>query len=639
VNRLASELSPYLLQHASNPVDWHPWGEEAFARARLEDRPVFLSIGYATCHWCHVMAHESFEDPAVAAQLNARFVPVKVDREERPDVDRLYMLYVQATTGAGGWPMSVWLTPDLEPFFGGTYFPPDNRGGRPGFAALLGEIARAWRDDRRGVADAARRAAAHLRQLAASPAPSAGGVPGTDVLDRAVAELAASFDRQRGGFGRAPKFPRASELLFLLQEHRRTGSEAPLEMAVRTLRAIASGGIRDHIGGGFHRYAVDPDWRLPHFEKMLYDQAQLVIALLDAADASSDEALAEIAGETLDYVLRDMTGPDGEFYSAEDADSVPPAGAMPAERRASEGAFYLWSAEEVDALLGDRAPLVSEHFGIERQGNAPIDPHGEFAGRNLLHVAMPAEALAARHRLPLGQVRRLLAGAKAAMLAARAARPRPLRDDKVLAAWNGLMIAAFARGARQLGRAAYLDAACRAARFAKARLWNPEARTLFRRWRAGAVSVEGFAEDYACLVWGLIELYEAGGGPEWLDWALDLQHRQDDLFWDRSSGGWFATSGRDRSLIVRMKDGHDGAEPSATSVGVRNLLALAGAQGERRREADIALVFRGSAARLAEAGRSVPMLLAALSEWHGRRRRHVVRAGARRPQGGGRAGI
>ena len=616
MNRLASEHSPYLLQHAANPVDWYPWGEEAFSRARREGLPVFLSVGYATCHWCHVMAHESFEDPGIAALLNAEFVPVKVDREERPDVDRLYMLYIQATTGSGGWPMSVWLTPRLEPFFGGTYFPPDDRYGRPGFKAVLREISRAWREDRAGVSDAAARAAGHLGRLASAARRVARDVPGTEVLDHAVGELHAVFDRHHGGFGGAPKFPRPSDLLFLLQEFRRTGSAAARGMVLETLRAMARGGIRDHVGGGFHRYAVDAGWRVPHFEKMLYNQAQLVLAYLDAADTFSDASLAVTAKETLEYVLRDVTGPEGEFYSAEDADSFPAAQDGAAGRTAAEGAFYVWDAAEVAALLGDESFLVAEHFGIAPSGNAPVDPHGEFSGKNLLYVATPIADLAAARGLALADVDDAVGRATAALRASRSRRPRPLLDDKVLTAWNGLMIAAFAQGARGLRSDAYLRAAQRAAAFARERVWDPESRSLFRRFRRGSVGVEGFAEDYASLIWGLTALYQADGDAAWLDWALALQQRQDELFWDGTSGGWFATADQGPHLLVRVKDDYDGAEPSATSIGARNLLALAGLTGERLPISDVDLIFRGAADALSSEGRRVPLLLAALSVRH-----------------------
>src|SRR6266571_7784064 len=361
-NRLAREKSPYLLQHAHNPVDWYPWGEEAFAKARRENKPIFLSIGYSTCHWCHVMAHESFENDDVAAVLNASFVPIKLDREQRPDVDRVYMTFVQATTGSGGWPMSVWLTPDLKPFYGGTYFPPSSRWGRPGFVDILKEIARVWHGERAKVVQSADALTSQLKNLERSQ--TVPRVPEPDALTKTVVQFRDAFDARAGGFGGEPKFPRPSELLFLFREHARTGDTEAREMALRTLRAMALGGMRDHIGGGFHRYSVDAAWRVPHFEKMLYDQAQLVLAFVEAAQVSGDPFYLEIAEETLQYVRREMTDPGGGFYSAEDADSVPPEDAGSPAAHKKEGAFYLWRAGELDALLEADAAVVKLRFGV-----------------------------------------------------------------------------------------------------------------------------------------------------------------------------------------------------------------------------------------------------------------------------------
>jgi uncharacterized protein YyaL (SSP411 family) len=482
MNRLARERSPYLLQHAHNPVDWYPWADEAFAKARSEDKPIFLSIGYSTCHWCHVMEHESFESDTIARVLNEEFVAIKVDREERPDVDRVYMTFVQATTGSGGWPMSVWLTPDLKPFYGGTYFPPSSKWGRPGFVDILQEIGRVWRTERGRVVESAEALTVRLRSMEQS-APSA-DVPTAAALDRTVQQFRDAFDPRNGGFGDAPKFPRPSELLFLLREHARVGAPQSAEMVLRTLRAMALGGMRDHIGGGFHRYSVDGGWRVPHFEKMLYDQAQLVIAFVEAAQVSGDPFYAEVAEDTLLYVMREMTDEGGGFYSAEDADSIPPedvrdvgesdaAGPVPHKK---EGAFYLWRADELDALLGEDARIVRLRFGIEPGGNAPQDPPQEFTGKNLLYVARSIDEIAKEVNRAPDEVVDVLHGARLKMFKERLGRPRPQRDDKVLAAWNGLMIAAFARLARALrglgadGRTAgapYLDAARRAAAFVR----------------------------------------------------------------------------------------------------------------------------------------------------------------------------
>jgi hypothetical protein len=637
-NRLAAEQSPYLLQHKDNPVDWYPWSDIAFEKARREDKPIFLSIGYSTCHWCHVMEHESFERQEIAEVLNEHFVSIKVDREERPDVDRVYMTFVQVTTGSGGWPMSVWLTPSLEPFFGGTYFPPTSRWGKPGFVEVLEEIARVWREEREKVVQSGKAILERLQSLGGTTA-GGGAVPGPGVLDAAVRECAASFDRQRGGFGGAPKFPRPSELLFLLREHRRTHAEDPKEMVRTTLRAMALGGMRDHLGGGFHRYSVDADWRVPHFEKMLYDQAQLVLACLETAQLTGDRFFADVAADTLAYVRRDLTHPEGGFYSAEDADSLPPerptANHQPPAK--SEGAFYIWRDEEIGQALADDADFFRLRYGILPDGNAPFDPQHEFTHKNLLYTARSIEEIAQMTGRSVAAVEAALDRGRARLLAIRSARPRPHLDDKILTAWNGLMIAAFARAARVFDDgASYLADAERAARFVRSRLWRASDETLLRRFRQGDAAVDGYAEDYAYLVFGLLELFQAGGDPSWLEWALTLQRRQDEHFWDPVDGGWYSTTGKDASVLLRLKEEYDGAEPAASSVSVLNLLALSHLTGAtsytpppnsqslgvggvgvggafaEKIERTLAM-FAGNAAMR---GRAVPMMLAALSTYH-----------------------
>jgi uncharacterized protein len=615
-NRLASEQSPYLLQHQDNPVDWYPWGEAAFARARAEDKPIFLSVGYSTCHWCHVMAHESFESAEVAEVLNAGFVSIKVDREERPDVDRVYMTFVQATTGSGGWPMSVWLTPSLEPFYGGTYFPPTSRWGRPGFVDILTELLRAWREDRPRIEESATSILGRLRSYGATE--GGGSVPEPDALGRAVAEFEAAFDRRRGGFGNAPKFPRPSELLFLLREHARTGAEPPLAMTLHTLRAMAIGGMRDHIGGGFHRYSVDGEWRVPHFEKMLYDQAQLVLAYLEAAQATGDRSYADVAVDTLLYVRRDLSHPDGAFYSAEDADSVPPEQAASPHPHKKEGAFYVWAEPELRAELGADAEAFCQRFGVRPDGNAPADPQEEFTGKNLLYTAKSLDDIAKDLGTTAAEVEAALARSRGRLLDVRATRPRPHLDDKVLTAWNGLMIAAFARAARTAlgdaaGGATFAGDAERAAGFIERHLWNPATKTLLRRFRDGDAGVEGYAEDYAYLAFGLIELFQATGNPRWLAWALTLQTRMDELFWDPIDGGWFSTTGNDPSVLLRLKETYDGAEPAASSVAVLNLLALSHLTGDA---AMAERIERALALFRSHLGRAVPLMLSALSAYH-----------------------
>jgi uncharacterized protein YyaL (SSP411 family) len=623
-NRLASEHSPYLLQHKDNPVEWYPWGQEAFDRARKENKPIFLSVGYSTCHWCHVMEHESFENETVAEVLTRSFVSIKVDREERPDVDRVYMTFVQATTGSGGWPMSVWLTPTLAPFYGGTYFPPESRWGRPGFVDVLEEIARVWREEQANVEQSAATILQRLQGI--RPAGGTRGVPGADVPGLAVAEFISAFDPRRGGFGGAPRFPRPSELLFLMREHARTGAAEPRDMALVTLRAMALGGMRDHLGGGFHRYSVDADWRVPHFEKMLYDQAQLVLAYTEAAQITGDRFYADVATDTLDYVRRDLTSAGGGFFSAEDADSIPPEEVHATHPHKKEGAFYIWRDEEIRDALGADADLFCARFGVLPDGNAPSDPQEEFTHKNLLYTAQSIEGLASSSGLSPGEVDEALHRARVVLLARRAGRPRPHLDDKVLTAWNGLMIAAFARAARTLDEAGgYLADGQRAARFLREHLWRESSRTLLRRYRQGEAGVDGYAEDYAYLIAGLLELFQADGDPSWLEWAISLQQRQNELFWDPVDGGWFSTTGQDESVLLRLKEDYDGAEPAASSVSVLNLLTLAhlvgddpSKSGDARSEwpEQIERTLSVIAARGGQAGRVAPMMLAGLSTFH-----------------------
>jgi uncharacterized protein YyaL (SSP411 family) len=629
-NRLARESSPYLLQHANNPVDWYAWGEEAFAHARMASRPIFLSIGYSTCHWCHVMEHESFESQDIAKLLNDDFVSIKVDREERPDVDRVYMTFVQATTGSGGWPMSVWLTPDLKPFYGGTYFPPSTRWGRPGFSDILNELSRLWRDERTRLLDAAEGLTERLRQatetepLAPFEIRPAKPVAGVDALIEGADTFRQGFDAHHGGFGDAPKFPRPSELFFLLREHARTGQDDVRELALETLRSMALGGMRDHIGGGFHRYSVDAAWRVPHFEKMLYDQAQLTLAYLEASQASGEGFWASIAEDTLSYVRRDMTHPEGGFYSAEDADSIPPEQAGAPDAHKSEGAFYIWSASEVDALLGDDARIVKLRFGILPGGNAPFDPQNEFGSKNLLYTALPIADIAedVNVKRSVDDIMHVLAHARQTLFAAREQRPRPHLDDKILTAWNGLMIAAAARAARVLeaqegaDTMAALTTAALAASFVRRALWREDSRTLLRRYRDGNAAIEAYSEDYACLIWGVLELFQATGSAEWLEWAITLQQRQDELFWDAGDGGWFNTTGRDPSVLLRLKEEYDGAEPAASSVSVQNLMMLAHLTGDADASRKIERTLGRFGPRMGSAARAVPFMMSNLSAWH-----------------------
>jgi hypothetical protein len=578
-NRLAHEKSPYLLQHAHNPVDWYPWGEEAFARARRENKPIFLSVGYSTCHWCHVMAHESFENQEVAAIMNREFVNIKVDREERPDVDRVFMTFVQATTGGGGWPMSVWLTPDLKPFVGGTYFPPEARYGQPGFKKVLERIATAWKENHDNIVEQGGKIVAALQESQAAAA----GESKIDaaILDAAYQQIDRSYDPKEGGFGNAPKFPRPVTLNFLTRFYARdskgdSGKHA-LEMAKFTLRKMAAGGMHDHIGGGFHRYSVDRYWHVPHFEKMLYDQAQLAVAYLDAFQIARDRQYEAVARDILDYVTRDMTSKEGGFFSAEDADSPVVAGIDdPGHRKTVEGAFYVWAKKEIDDALGDSAEIFNFHYGVQPHGNSPegSDPHDEFRGKNILIQRHSVADTAEHFKKSEKEIGESLAQSREKLFSIRAKRPRPHLDDKIIAAWNGLMISAYARAAQVLDDPRYLEVATRTAKFLRANLYEEKSKLLYRSYRGGRSDIEAFADDYAFVIQGLLDLYEASFDVDWLKFATELQETQDRLFYDERNGGYFSTSGKDESVFLRMKDDNDGAEPAASSVAALNLLRL-----------------------------------------------------------------
>jgi uncharacterized protein YyaL (SSP411 family) len=610
-NSLIHEKSPYLLQHAHNPVDWRPWGEAAFQKARDEDKPIFLSIGYSTCHWCHVMERESFENEDLAALLNRYYIPIKVDREERPDVDRVYMLFVQATTGSGGWPMSVWLTPDLKPFFGGTYFPPEARYGHPGFRQILERLAEAWRFDRAAVLESSGELLEQLRKHVEAP-PSRG--LDASALESGFYAFRRSFDTRHGGFGGAPKFPRPAVLEFLLRYHARTGNPEALEMVFATLNQMGHGGIRDHLGGGFHRYATDDHWFVPHFEKMLYDQAQLAFTYLEAYQIAGDEFYAQAARTTLDYVLRDMTDSGGGFYSAEDADSVLDP-AQPAVK--GEGAYYVWTKQEIDAILGPaEADRFARAYGVEANGNVRDDPHHEFAGKNILSLV--GQALPPAERL---------------LLEARARRIRPHLDDKVLTAWNGLMISAFAKGAQVLADSRYLEAARRAADFVLARMHDPAAGTLLRRYRQGEAAIPAFLDDYAFFIQGLLDLYEAEFDVRRIETATRLTETMVALFEDAAAGGagaggFFATAADERSLVLRLKDDYDGAEPSGNSIAILNLLRLARITNNGPFQDAAARALAAFAPRLAAVPEAMPQMLAAF-EYSQSKSIEIVLAGPR----------
>ena len=569
-NRLVFEKSPYLLQHAANPVDWYPWGEEAFAAARAADKPIFLSIGYSTCHWCHVMERESFEDEEVAALMNESFVCVKVDREERPDLDHVYMTVTQAMTGSGGWPMTVVLTPEARPFFAGTYFPKESRYGRRGMLDLIPLIADVWKEKRREVL----RDAERITQMLVSASSGApGDVPGERVLALAQEQLASRFDPAWGGFGNAPKFPTPHNLTFLLRRSLRTGDARPRDMVTTTLERMRAGGIWDHVGFGFHRYSTDRVWLVPHFEKMLYDQALLALAYTAAWQATGDAALRRTAEEIFTYVLRDMTSPEGGFFSAEDADS-----------EGVEGRFYVWTLDEVRAVLAEEdAALFARVYELRPEGNFHDEASGEATGANIPHLERDVGAWARALELEEPELRARLERCRAALFAAREERVHPLKDDKILTDWNGLMIAALARAAGAFDEPRYARAAARAADFALVYLTTGEGR-LRKRYRQGEAGLPGTLEDHAFLAWGLLELYEADFDPRWLRAAIRITDEMVAHFADPEDGGFFLSADDGEELIVRAKDVYDGALPSGNSVAALVLMRLGRITAEERYE-------------------------------------------------------
>jgi uncharacterized protein YyaL (SSP411 family) len=612
-NRLAREKSPYLLQHARNPVDWFAWGDEAFARARAENKPIFLSIGYSTCHWCHVMERESFESEKIAGFLNDRFVNIKVDREERPDVDKIYMTFVQATTGGGGWPLNLFLTPDLKPFFGGTYFPPDHRQGRPGFLQLLHQIAGLWQEHRDELTGSANEIQARLVAATAGSATS-NLLLTADALRHAVTVFKSAYDPRHGGFGSAPKFPQPSVPLLLLRCASRFHDDEAARMVLHTCERMAAGGIHDQLGGGFARYAVDAEWLVPHFEKMLYDNAQLAQLYLDAhlvstartPDARPETPFADGARDILDYVLRDLTHPDGGFYSAEDADS-----------EGHEGKFYCWTKDELSVLLtAEELNVVVRVFGITESGNFVDHSHPRpLPGQNVLSRVDANLTDAANPRF---------ISAQAKMLAARRRRIRPHLDDKILASWNGLMLGAMARAYVVLGEIKYRAAAEKNLAFLQEKLWDEKNRTLFHRWRDGARDHVQLLEGYAFLLAGVVDLYEATLEPQRLDFAVALAEAMIVKFYDAANGGFWQGAAEAKDLILRVKDDYDGAEPSGNSVATLALLKLAAITGrdDLRRPAEATLLL--FAHRLQNFPQAMPFLLQAVDFWLDEPRQVVI---------------
>ncbi len=585
-NRLIHETSPYLLKHSANPVDWYPWGEEAFSQAKKTDKPIFLSIGYLTCHWCNVMEEESFSDPQVAALINDVFIPVKVDREERPDIDQIYLKACHLLSPSCGWPLTLFLSPEGKPFYAGTYIPKENRFGRPGLLELIPRVKELWSRERASILKSADSINA---AIISSTIQLPGAEMDTSQLDAAFLAFSKDFDSQHGGFGKSNKFPKPLNLLFLLRYWHRTGNSKALAMTEQTLAAMRRGGIYDQLGYGFHRYTTDPMWRLPHFEKMLYDQALLVLAYLEAYQATADKQFAQTAKEVLDYVLLAMTAAEGPFYSAESADS-----------EGEEGRFYLWSAEEVRKVLGPQDAAVADRlYHIADDGNY-IDPvSGQKTGLNILYLDNSAKDPAEHDSI------------RVKLLSARNTRPRPERDDKVLTDWNGLMIAAFAKAAQILDEPEYGAAAKRAAEFILSHLRSQDGR-LLHRWRQGKAGLDATAADYAFLTWGLIELYGWDFDARWLQHALDLTKDLSANYWDKKLGGFYLTAAKEQSLLPRIKESIDTALPSSNAVSMYNLLRLSRLTGNHSFEEMAAKISTLLSSRVKDSPLAFPMLLAAL---------------------------
>ena len=575
-NRLIHEKSPYLLQHADNPVDWYPWGEDAFKKALEEDKPIFLSIGYSTCHWCHVMEHESFEDLEVAHLLNDTFVCIKVDREERPDIDSVYMAVCQMLTGSGGWPLTIIMTPEKKPFYAGTYFPKESRFGRPGMLDLIPRIKSAWQTERQKIISSAEEIAEHLKKTI----PVGGGdeLPKT-VLDDACSNLALSFDTKNGGFGSAPKFPMSQNLFLILRHWKRTNDQKALEIVKTTLKKMRQGGIYDHVGFGFHRYSTDEKWLVPHFEKMLYDQALIAFSYIEAYQATNDPEFASTADEIFTYVLRDMTSKEGGFYSAEDADS-----------QGEEGKFYLWTTDEIRrVLVAEDSELIINAYNLDQNGNFSDEATRVKSGKNILHLTKPLNEIAATMKISEDEFKRRLSAARVKLFTTREKRVHPGKDDKILTDWNGLMIASLAKGGRVLGNDSFTKSAEKAAQFILANLRKKDGR-LLHRYRDGSAAIQAHLDDYAFFIWGLLELYETTFNVFYLKEALTLTDVMLNYFWDDGKGGLFSTADDAEKLLVRQKESYDGAIPSGNSVAMLNLIRLSRITADEKMEEKAELI-------------------------------------------------
>ena len=559
-NRLIDEKSPYLLQHAFNPVDWYPWSNEAFKKADEENKPIFLSIGYPTCHWCHVMEHESFEDPEVAKLMNDVFVSIKVDREERPDIDNIYMTVCQMMTGGGGWPLTIVMTPDKRPFFSGTYFPKQTRYGRIGFIDLIKNIDKAWKDKREEVEENADQITSYLKQTSIS---DEGTEIPAEVLNKTYEYFSQKFDKEYGGFSTAPKFPSPHNILFLLRYYYRSGEANALEMVKKTLVEMRRGGMFDHIGFGFHRYSTDQKWLLPHFEKMLYDQAMLAHAYVEVYQATGNESFKQTVEQVLEYVQRDMTSSDGGFYSAEDADS-----------EGEEGKFYVWTKDEVKNILGEEeGELFCKVFNFEDDGNFEEESTRARNGTNIPHLTNTLEDVIRESGIDPNELINKLNKARLTLFANREQRVHPQKDDKILTDWNGLMISAFAKAARVLGVEKYSDIAEKAVQFVNNKLTDDKGK-LIHRYRDGEAKLNATLDDYAFMIWGLLELYETTFKVEYLKKAIELNGITTKHYWDEADGGYFFTPDFGEALLVRTKDAYDSAIPGGSSVMMNNLVRL-----------------------------------------------------------------